>query len=801
MNSTPTASVTETSDLSSTQAPHISTENPHGSNVAYDGYPVGSTHSVITADMGHNHSILPPGVMFSSIPHGYYDPQSAGYAPYMMAAPMAANFQPIMYPGPGHAYYDHSRVNGAFAPHMYTGNMYPMVHPIPVPVPIKLRNGEYAMGEDSGYRGNWRQRDSQMQRTSYSRSRHQPTQQQRYSTNHPKHRSFIHRPSAGQQTQPPNAINGDEPATGIPLGSDDGETPPDELRVSMAQPIISNTVSVYCDPATPMDMETTNFSFIDYQPGESFQPVSPDVPEQEAGSQTQVFSQDFLEKNPRLKGNFEQQLRATSPVLVHPAKDLSQEVKPGELSVADIMETIKFGELSVSDIANFSYRQRVAESGRTKFLLKIPCASRQTNAADDGASISKSWADLLRSSSNFKSNAASHNASPNALRKTLSFKQICELSFDKLEQMDQFPAHIVPRGLVNNGNLCFMNAILQPLLYCRPLFVLFHLIKRNSVQSLSSSPASGLSLVEAMILFVNSFRMSSELVKQNDPPFAPVFVYEALRQYRRMETTRGSQEDAQEFLGFLLDGLHEQFLGTVKDERQRDRPTSNAVLSAEDEDWVEIGRNRKPCVYRQVDHQTTPITTLFEGQVRNITRNNYGNSKESVIVEPFRALHVDVSGDDLTSLEDLLERSFAPETISSATGGSQQRQLLFETLPPVLILHLKRFIYAEDMVQKIRRFVSFPVVLQMKDQWMSPICRGKLNAGNDSRGVSYRLTAVVYHHGKTATGGHYTTDLLISHTESQWIRVDDDVVLPISVSQVLEPKPERQAYLFFYNKL
>src|SRR5690349_5536282 len=42
-------------------------------------------------------------------------------------------------------------------------------------------------------------------------------------------------------------------------------------------------------------------------------------------------------------------------------------------------------------------------------------------------------------------------------------------------------------------------------------------------------------------------------------PFAPVYIYDALRRRNKFDSLRGRQEDAEEFLSALLDGLHEEF--------------------------------------------------------------------------------------------------------------------------------------------------------------------------------------------------------------------------------------------------
>jgi ubiquitin carboxyl-terminal hydrolase 10 len=72
----------------------------------------------------------------------------------------------------------------------------------------------------------------------------------------------------------------------------------------------------------------------------------------------------------------------------------------------------------------------------------------------------------------------------------------------------------------------------------------------------------------------------------------------------------------------------------------------------------------------------------------------------------------------------------------------------------------------------------------------------------------YKLYGVLYHHGDSAGGGHYTIDVLHSdgdgNTGEDWLHIDDEVVTPMGHEDVFgEHSTERAAkeqcaYLLFY---
>ena len=61
------------------------------------------------------------------------------------------------------------------------------------------------------------------------------------------------------------------------------------------------------------------------------------------------------------------------------------------------------------------------------------------------------------------------------------------------------------------------------------------------------------------------------------------------------------------------------------------------------------------------------------------------------------------------------------------------------------------------------------------------------------------FAAVVYHHGKHATGGHYTCDVY-HHGLEGWLRFDDSLIKRVSEQQVLKHVAGRVAYLLYFKR-
>ncbi|PWN36124.1 cysteine proteinase, partial [Meira miltonrushii] len=350
------------------------------------------------------------------------------------------------------------------------------------------------------------------------------------------------------------------------------------------------------------------------------------------------------------------------------------------------------------------------------------------------------------------------------------------------------------RGMINKGNLCFANAILQTLVYCAPFYNLFRVLGQTVPHDLHNSTP----LMEAVIQFLSEFKIIPAEVQKNfaSEPFVPEQLYEAMKLNKRFDTMRrGHQEDAEEFLGFILDTLHEELQSTIQKaearerkaqgktdkegqvaeqtngglEEEEERVVNRPVSPSEGDGWLEVGQKGKTSFTRTTSTSHSPITRIFGGKLRSVLRTP--GSKDSVTLEPYQPLQLDIQPSHVSTVEEALENLTRPETISGVLSSTRTlvdatKQVFIETLPPILVLHLKRFYY-DDVggVQKSSKVLGYGSSLEISESVISPARRGEAQR-------RYKLFGVVYHHGRFASGGHYTVDVL-RQDRSEWIHIDD----------------------------
>ena len=222
----------------------------------------------------------------------------------------------------------------------------------------------------------------------------------------------------------------------------------------------------------------------------------------------------------------------------------------------------------------------------------------------------------------------------------------------------------------------------------------------------------------------------------------------------------------------------------------RRRDTLPPSTSPDNEGWLEVGPKQKAAVTRSSGFaaEESPITSIFGGILRS--ELHVPGAKNSVTLEPYQSLQLDIGSPNVDNIVDALKGLTRPEILygdfNSPRGAGifATKQVFIESLPPVLILHLKRFQYDNTGgTQKIWKNIAYPLVLELPDEVFPSHMRVRHMSRNAR--AKYRLTGLIYHHGKSASGGHYTVDVRRQHNDD-WIRLDDTSICRVRSEAVAE---------------
>lgn len=260
-------------------------------------------------------------------------------------------------------------------------------------------------------------------------------------------------------------------------------------------------------------------------------------------------------------------------------------------------------------------------------------------------------------------------------------------------------------------------------------------------------------------------------------------------------------------MGFLLEGLHDECVQVMRASSASNGTSAAATpingpsspvsergstadsVPSDTNGWLEVGPKQKAAVTRSSGTITTgsPVTKIFGGSLRSELR--VPGLKDSVTLEPYQPLQLDIGAPHVNNIVDALKGLTGSEALhgdfKSPKGPNvtATKQVFIETVPPVLILHLKRFQYDNaGGTQKIWKKVGYPLELEIPKEVFPRQKRGVYAHGSLPR---YRLIAVVYHHGKNASGGHYTVDVR-RQDGREWIRLDDTVIRRVRSEDVAE---------------
>ncbi|XP_012233401.1 ubiquitin carboxyl-terminal hydrolase 10 [Linepithema humile] len=391
-------------------------------------------------------------------------------------------------------------------------------------------------------------------------------------------------------------------------------------------------------------------------------------------------------------------------------------------------------------------------------------------------------------------------------------------------QMDKQTVSLLPRGLTNRSNYCYINSILQALLAC-PSF--YNLLKALPLPKDRNSKSSPTPLIDSMVRFVHEFTPLAEAARMprkdrkdhnkrgedtaldiySGVAFEPSYIYETLKNTSAAGafSVEGRQEDAEECLSCLLNGINDEMLELMKlvpNDQNADTNANNNINNDHDEEeWQVMGPKNKGAITRCTQFGRTPLSDIFRGQLRS--RISRAGEQPTDNVQPFFTLQLDVQkAESVKSALDILVGKDQVEGMTCSKTRQQieaWKQVTLEELPVILIMHLKWFVYKFDKYSngcsKILKSMEFPVDLKIDGKFLSPNTAKKLSP----KQKQYKLFAVTYHDGKEATKGHYITDAFHVGYGS-WVRYDDSTVRSVTESNVLRPTSPRVPYLLYYRR-
>ncbi|CAH0588146.1 unnamed protein product [Chrysodeixis includens] len=336
-------------------------------------------------------------------------------------------------------------------------------------------------------------------------------------------------------------------------------------------------------------------------------------------------------------------------------------------------------------------------------------------------------------------------------------------------------------GLKNLGNTCFMNAVLQSLNNIQEFSCYFSQLPSLEIKTNGRKVYHSRSYTrQEMHDVVMAEELRKVLINLNSgcgskgaisPECLFLVIWKVVPRFRGYQ-----QQDAHEFLRYMLDRLHTELQQLLPGER------------------AEAG-----CAVRAPS--ASIVTAVFGGTLQSEVRC-LACGTDSKKFDPFLDLSLELPEtgrhDAPVSLNDCLASFVQVEELadteryfcsSCKCKQKSTKQFWIRRLPNVLCLHLKRFRWHNYFRTKVDTSISFPLrSLDMSGFVLSNVPDTRRSGlGNNL----YDLAAVIVHHGSGAGSGHYTAFAI---NEDQWFHFNDQTVRATDAAAVAACKP----YILFY---
>ncbi|XP_062280511.1 ubiquitin carboxyl-terminal hydrolase 8 isoform X1 [Scomber scombrus] len=332
-------------------------------------------------------------------------------------------------------------------------------------------------------------------------------------------------------------------------------------------------------------------------------------------------------------------------------------------------------------------------------------------------------------------------------------------------------------GLRNLGNTCYMNSILQCL--CNTPAMADYFNNNYYMEDINRSNILGHKGEVAEEFGVIMKALWAGLYKCISPRDFKITIGKINDQFAGYD-----QQDSQELLLFLMDGLHEDL--NKADNRKRYKEEDNDHL--DDQTAADVAWNKHKLLNESI------IVALFQGQFKS-TVQCLTCHRKSRTFETFMYLSLPLASTSKCSLQDCLRLFSKEEKLTDnnkvfcrhcKAHRDSTKKLEIWKVPPIVLVHLKRFSYEGRWKQKLQTYVDFPLDSLDLAQYV---------IGPKQTIKRYNLYGVSNHYGGL-DGGHYTAYCKNS-IKQRWYKFDDHEVTEITTSTV----KSSAAYILFYSSL
>jgi len=332
-------------------------------------------------------------------------------------------------------------------------------------------------------------------------------------------------------------------------------------------------------------------------------------------------------------------------------------------------------------------------------------------------------------------------------------------------------------GLSNLGNTCFINTCMQILSHTYELNDFLNKNNGEYKKKLKNKYDS------ALIIEWDNLR---SLMWESNCIVSPgkfIKTIQKLAQIKKMDIFTGyAQNDLPEFLLFVIDCFHTSLA------REVNMTINGEVVNKTDKMAVECFDMIKKMYTKEYSEIWNMFYGIHISQIKDLNTQDILASTP----EPFFMIDLSIPPEMKSpTLNDCFEHYVSGELLedenawyNEKTGIKQnvQKQIIYWSLPNILVIDLKRF---NNNTRKNQILLTFP---------LQDLDLRKYVIGYKKETYIYDLYGICNHSGGVQ-GGHYTA--FIKNANGKWYHFDDTNVVEVTnLDHLITPK----AYCFFYRK-